>query len=188
MVDVSGILARCGGENCRYDPAQRFDFKLDATLDKKVLLPLLPKKGKPAAPKQCALDISCTDRAFGTLFGAEITRRWGGTLPDDTYQIRCRGGAGQSFGAFLPKGVTLTLEGDSNDYFGKGLSGGKLAVYADPASIFDPAENVIIGNVALYGATGGSAFISGVAGERFCVRNSARPPSSRASATTAAST
>ena len=172
MVDVSGILARCGGENCRYDPAQRFDFKLDATLDKKVLLPLLPKKGKPAAPKQCALDISCTDRAFGTLFGAEITRRWGGTLPDDTYQIRCRGGAGQSFGAFLPKGVTLTLEGDSNDYFGKGLSGGKLAVYADPASIFDPAENVIIGNVALYGATSGSAFISGVAGERFCVRNS----------------
>ena len=172
MVDVSGILARCGGENCRYDPAQRFDFKLDAALDKKVLLPLLPKKGKPAAPKQCALDISCTDRAFGTLFGAEITRRWGGTLPDDTYQIRCRGGAGQSFGAFLPKGVTLTLEGDSNDYFGKGLSGGKLAVYADPASIFDPAENVIIGNVALYGATSGSAFISGVAGERFCVRNS----------------
>ncbi len=98
-------------------------------------MPLLPKKGKPAAPKQCALGISCTDRAFGTLFGAEITRRWGGTLPDDTYQIRCRGGAGQSFGAFLPKGVTLSLEGDSNDYFGKGLSGGRLVVFADPASI-----------------------------------------------------
>ncbi len=172
MVDVSGILARCGGENCRYDPAQRFDFKLDATLDKKVLLPLLPKKGKPAAPKQCALDISCTDRAFGTLFGAEITRRWGGTLEDDTYQIHCRGGAGQSFGAFLPKGVTLSLEGDSNDYFGKGLSGGRLVVFADRASTFEPAENVIIGNVALYGATSGSAFISGIAGERFCVRNS----------------
>ena len=172
MVDVSGILARCGEENCHYDPVQRFDFKLNTTLDKQVLLPLLPKKGKSAVPKRCTVDISCSDRAFGTLFGAEITRRWGGTLPDDTYQIRCRGDAGQSFGAFLPKGVTLTLEGDSNDYFGKGLSGGKLAVYADPASIFDPAENVIIGNVALYGATSGSAFISGVAGERFCVRNS----------------
>ena len=92
---------------------------------------------RASRPRQssCTLDISCTDRAFGTLFGAEITRRWGGTLPDDTYQIHCRGGAGQSFGAFLPKGVTLTLEGDSNDYFGKGLSGGKLVVYADRASI-----------------------------------------------------
>ena len=172
MVDVSGILARCGEENCHYDPVQRFDFKLDTTLDKQVLLPLLPKKGKPAVPKRCTVDISCSDRAFGTLFGAEITRRWGGTLEDDTYQIHCRGGAGQSFGAFLPKGVTLSLEGDSNDYFGKGLSGGRLVVFADRASTFEPAENVIIGNVALYGATSGSAFISGIAGERFCVRNS----------------
>ena len=172
MVDVSGILARCGEENCHYDPVQRFDFKLDTTLDKQVLLPLLPKKGKPAVPKRCTVDISCSDRAFGTLFGAEITRRWGSTLEDDTYQIHCRGGAGQSFGAFLPKGVTLSLEGDSNDYFGKGLSGGRLVVFADRASTFDPAENVIIGNVALYGATSGSAFISGIAGERFCVRNS----------------
>ena len=128
MVDVSGILARCGEENCHYDPVQRFDFKLDTTLDKQVLLPLLPKKGKPAVSKRCTVDISCSDRAFGTLFGAEITRRWGGTLEDDTYQIHCRGGAGQSFGAFLPKGVTLSLEGDSNDYFGKGLSGGRLVV------------------------------------------------------------
>ena len=86
--------------------------------------------------------------------------------------VNCRGGAGQSFGAFLPKGVTLSLTGDSNDYFGKGLSGGKLIVRADPASIFEPSENVIIGNVALYGATSGSAFVSGIAGERFCVRNS----------------
>ena len=137
-----------------------------------MLLPLLPKKGKPAVPKRCTVDISCSDRAFGTLFGAEITRRWGSTLEDDTYQIHCRGGAGQSFGAFLPKGVTLSLEGDSNDYFGKGLSGGRLVVFADRASTFEPADNVIIGNVALYGATSGSAFISGIAGERFCVRNS----------------
>ena len=172
MVDVSGILARCSEENCHYDPAQHFDFKLDATLDKQVLLPLLPKKGKTAAPKCCNVDISCSDRAFGTLFGAEITRRWGSALEDDTYQIHCRGGAGQSFGAFLPKGVTLTLEGDSNDYFGKGLSGGRLVVFADRASTFEAAENVIIGNVALYGATSGSAFISGIAGEQFCVRNS----------------
>ena len=172
MVDVSGILARCSEENCHYNPAQHFDFKLDATLDKQVLLPLLPKKGKAAAPKCCNVDISCSDRAFGTLFGAEITRRWGSALEDDTYQIHCRGGAGQSFGAFLPKGVTLTLEGDSNDYFGKGLSGGRLVVFADRASTFEAAENVIIGNVALYGATSGSAFISGIAGERFCVRNS----------------
>lgn len=153
MVDVSGILARCGEENCHYDPVQRFDFKLNTTLDKQVLLPLLPKKGKSAVPKRCTVDISCSDRAFGTLFGAEITRRWGSTLEDDTYQIHCRGGAGQSFGAFLPKGVTLSLEGDSNDYFGKGLSGGRLVVFADRASTFEPAENVIIGNVALYGAT-----------------------------------
>ena len=172
MVDVSGILARCSEENCHYDPAQHFDFKLDATLDKQVLLPLLPKKGKAAAPKCCNVDISCSDRAFGTLFCAEITRRWGSALEDDTYQIHCRGGAGQSFGAFLPKGVTLTLEGDSNDYFGKGLSGGRLVVFADRASTFEAAENVIIGNVALYGATSGSAFISGIADERFCVRNS----------------
>ena len=172
MVGVSGILARCSEENCHYDPAQHFDFKLDATLDKQVLLPLLPKKGKTAAPKCCNVDISCSDRAFGTLFGAEITRRWGSALEDDTYQIHCRGGAGQSFGAFLPKGVTLTLEGDSNDYFGKGLSGGRLVVFADRASTFEAAENVIIGNVALCGATSGSAFISGIAGEQFCVRNS----------------
>ena len=189
MVDVSGILARCGGENCRYDPAQRFDFKLDATLDKKVLLPLLPKKGKPAAPKQCALDISCTDRAFGTLFGAEITRRWGGTLPDDTYQIRCRGGAGQSFGAFLPKGVTLTLEGDSNDYFGKGLSGGKLAVYADPASsrLTRPrTSSSATSRSTARRAAARSSPASRASGSACAIP--ARPPSSRASATTAAST
>ena len=107
-----------------------------------------------------------------TLFGAAIPRRWGGTLEDHTYQIHCRGGAGQSFGAFLPKGVPLSLEGDSNDYFGKGLSGGRLVVFADRASTFEPAEIVIFGNVALYGATSGSAFISGIAGDRFCVRNS----------------
>ena len=92
--------------------------------------------------------------------------------PDDTFTVKCCGGGGQSFGAFIPKGLTLELCGDSNDYFGKGLSGGKLIVYPPKESTFKPDENVIIGNVALYGATGGKAFINGIAGERFCVRNS----------------
>ena len=172
MVDVSGILARGDWSPADRDPAQDYAFCLDRTLDRRLLLPLLPKKGRPAVGKTCSTDLSCTDRAFGTLFGAEVTRRYGNTLDDDTYLIHCRGGAGQSFGAFLPKGITLDLTGDSNDYFGKGLSGGKLIVRAAPESRFEPSENVIIGNVALYGATSGCAFISGVAGERFCVRNS----------------
>ena len=172
MVDVSGILARGEWSPADRDPAQDYAFCLDRTLDRRLLLPLLPKKGRPAVGKTCSTDLSCTDRAFGTLFGAEVTRRYGNTLDDDTYLIHCRGGAGQSFGAFLPKGVTLDLTGDSNDYFGKGLSGGKLIVRAVPESRFEPSENVIIGNVALYGATSGCAFISGAAGERFCVRNS----------------
>ena len=172
MVDVSGILARGDWSPADRDPAQDYAFCLDRTLDRRLLLPLLPKKGRPAVGKTCSTDLSCTDRAFGTLFGAEVTRRYGNVLDDDTYLIHCRGGAGQSFGAFLPKGVTLDLTGDSNDYFGKGLSGGKLIVRAAPESRFEPSENVIIGNVALYGATSGCAFISGAAGERFCVRNS----------------
>ena len=172
MVDVSGILARGDWSPADRDPAQDYAFCLDRTLDRRLLLPLLPKKGRPAVGKTCSTDLSCTDRAFGTLFGAEVTRRYGNTLDDDTYLIHCRGGAGQSFGAFLPKGITLDLTGDSNDYFGKGLSGGKLIVRAAPESRFEPSENVIIGNVALYGATSGCAFISGAAGERFCVRNS----------------
>ena len=172
MVDVSGILTRGDWSPADRDPAQDYAFCLDRTLDRRLLLPLLPKKGRPAVGKTCSTDLSCTDRAFGTLFGAEVTRRYGNTLDDDTYLIHCRGGAGQSFGAFLPKGITLDLTGDSNDYFGKGLSGGKLIVRAAPESRFEPSENVIIGNVALYGATSGCAFISGVAGERFCVRNS----------------
>ena len=129
---------------------------------------MLDKPGK----QEVSLPITCSDRAFGTLFGAELTRRFGTSLEDDTYTVRCRGGAGQSFGAFIPRGLTLQLEGDSNDYFGKGLSGGKLAVFPDRDSTLHAHENVIIGNVALYGATSGSAFICGMAGERFCVRNS----------------
>ena len=116
--------------------------------------------------------ISYTDRAFGTIFGSEITAKFGNSLPDDTFRVRCTGYGGQSFGAFAPKGLTLELVGDSNDYLGKGLSGGKIIVYPPENVTYDRSENIVIGNVALYGATGGKAFISGVAGERFCVRNS----------------
>ncbi|HEY2432975.1 MAG TPA: glutamate synthase large subunit [Vicinamibacterales bacterium] len=113
------------------------------------------------------------DRAVGTMLGSEVTRRWGGEgLPDDTISIACTGSAGQSFGAFVPRGITLRLEGDANDYVGKGLSGGRIVVVAPRGAGFAPENNVIIGNVALYGATSGDAFIRGVAGERFAVRNS----------------
>jgi len=119
------------------------------------------------------LPIRNVNRTVGTMLGAEVSRRFGQAgLPDDTIHIKFTGSAGQSFGAFIPSGITLELEGDSNDYIGKGLSGGKLIVYPPKASTFVPEENIVIGNVALYGATGGSAFVRGVAGERFAVRNS----------------
>lgn len=109
---------------------------------------------------------------MGTLFGAQITRKYGEHLAEDTFTVKCNGSGGQSFGAFIPQGLTLELVGDSNDYFGKGLSGGKLIVYPPTGAAYPEDENIIIGNVALYGATSGKVFINGVAGERFCVRNS----------------
>jgi glutamate synthase domain-containing protein 3 len=113
------------------------------------------------------------DRSVGTMLGSEVTRRWGGSgLPDDTIRIACTGAAGQSFGAFLPRGITLGLEGDANDYVGKGLSGGRLIVVPPRDAGFAAEENVIVGNVALYGATSGEAYLRGIAGERFAVRNS----------------
>ena len=118
------------------------------------------------------INVSNINRSFGTIFGSEITRRYKDTLEDDTYVVKCNGAAGQSFGAFIPNGLTLELEGDSNDYFGKGLSGGKLVVYPPKGIKYRQDENIVIGNVALYGATSGKAFINGVAGERFAVRNS----------------
>ena len=120
------------------------------------------------------MPIRNVDRTVGTMLGSEVTRRYGAAgLPDDTIQIHFTGSAGQSFGAFIPRGMTLTLEGDANDYFGKGLSGGTVIVVSRRrASTFVPEENIIVGNVALYGATSGEAYVRGVAGERFCVRNS----------------
>ena len=122
--------------------------------------------------KTIQVEVGNTDRAFGTILGAQITREHKNGLPEDTLVVECTGAGGQSFGAFIPRGLTLTLCGDSNDYFGKGLSGGKLVVYPPKKAAYKANENIIIGNVALYGATSGKAFINGVAGERFCVRNS----------------
>ena len=166
-VDLSAILAKPGDGPVRFDPSRAFDFELGKTQDSRVLMKLLDNGTHTAK-----VNVSCADRAFGTMFGSELTRRFGSSLPDDAYTVKCTGGAGQSFGAFIPKGLTLELEGDSNDGFGKGLSGGKLIVYPPKRSKFTPAENVIVGNVALYGATSGSAYICGKAGERFAVRNS----------------
>jgi glutamate synthase (ferredoxin) len=124
-------------------------------------------------PVEFTTRIRNSNRTVGTMLGSELTRRHGGAgLPDDTIRIRFTGSAGQSFGAFVPRGMTLALEGDANDYFGKGLSGGRLIVFPPAASTFKPEENILIGNVALYGATSGEAFVRGLAGERFCVRNS----------------
>ena len=167
--DVSPLLAPAQapeGSPTRFCPKDRYPFHLEDTLDHRLLLPLL--EGKALG----VVDLTCRDRAFGTMLGSEVTRRFGDSLPEDTYRVACRGGAGQSFGAFLPAGVTLELQGDANDYFGKGLSGGKLIAYPPADSALTPGDQVIVGNVALYGATGGKAFLRGTAGERFCVRNS----------------
>ena len=171
-VDLSAVLQNPrGAEVPHFDPAAVYDFKLEGTKDCAVLLQKLGKSLTGAKKGKLSVDVSSTDRAFGTLFGSEITRTCG-TLPEDSYVISCRGGGGQSFGAFIPQGLTLRLEGDCNDGFGKGLSGGKLALRPPKGSPFRADENIIVGNVALYGATSGKAFIAGVAGERFCVRNS----------------
>lgn len=158
------------GVKQHYIPEQAYDFKLEKTADEKVLL----KKFNldDTKPQRIKLKVTNTDRTFGTILGSELTKKHGTDLAEDTYVIECQGSGGQSFGAFIPKGLTIILEGDSNDYYGKGLSGGKLVVYQPTKNRFKADENIIIGNVALYGATSGKAFISGVAGERFCVRNS----------------
>ena len=156
--------------NVHFQKEDTYDFHLEDTLDMKVLMKKFKLSSK--TPQSVKLDVSNTDRAFGAIFGSEITRKYGSDLPDDVYTVHCTGAGGQSFGAFIPKGLTLELTGDCNDYMGKGLSGGKLVVRPPEGITFKPEENIIIGNVALYGATSGKAFVSGVAGERFCVRNS----------------
>ena len=156
----------------QYNKKNVYNFELEKTVDEKVLIKKFASALESGQKRSVEVDVTNTDRALGTLLGAEITRRFGETLEEDTYTVKCHGAGGQSFGAFIPKGLTLELVGDSNDYFGKGLSGGKLIVYPQTGATYKEDENIIVGNVALYGATSGKAFINGVAGERFCVRNS----------------
>ena len=173
LVDLSAVLNNPfaeQGEEIHFSPDQIFDFELENTIDEKVLLKKFKLSEKHS--QKVKVQITNTDRTFGTILGSEITKKYGTSLKEDTFIIEAQGSGGQSFGAFIPKGLTIELEGDSNDYFGKGLSGGKLIAYPPKESIFKADENIIIGNVALYGATSGKAFINGVAGERFCVRNS----------------
>src|ERR1044071_4586801 len=173
-LDFSKILYQpdVGPEvGCYQTEAQ--DHGLEASLDMTAILPLCKPAIERGEKVEAKLPIRNVNRVVGTITGSEVTRKYGPTgLPDDTIKLHFTGSAGQSFGAFVPKGMTLTLEGDSNDYLGKGLSGGKIVVYPPKEATFVAEENVIIGNVAFYGATQGEGYIRGVAGERFCVRNS----------------
>ena len=174
-VDLSAILENPYLEDkdqVIFQPDKAYDFQLEKTLDEKVLLKKLGTALKKGEKASVSVEVSNTDRTFGTILGAEITRQHKNGLPEDTLTVNCKGSGGQSFGAFIPKGLTLNLEGDTNDYYGKGLSGGKLVIYPPKNRHYCAQDNMIVGNVALYGATSGKVFINGVAGERFAVRNS----------------
>ena len=175
MLDLSSVLYNPYAKEKKgmiFNPKKVYDFELGKTLDEKVLVKQLLPALERGEKRGLEVDVTNTDRAFGTIFGSEITRRYPEGLEEDSFVIQCKGAGGQSFGAFIPKGLTLELTGDSNDYFGKGLSGGKLVVCQPKGVKFKSDENIIIGNVALYGATSGKVFVGGVAGERFAVRNS----------------
>lgn len=169
-MDYSNILMT--PYNIHYEPKDTYNFELEKTVDMKTLLPKFEPYFNEKKPHAETILISSTDRTVGTILSNAVTKQFNNTLEDDTYTVHCNGGAGQSFGAFAQKGITLDVHGDANDYFGKGLSGGKLIIQPKKEAQFKPNENVIIGNVALYGATSGEAYIRGMAGERFAVRNS----------------
>ena len=169
-MDYSNILMT--PYNIHYEPKDTYNFELEKTVDMKTLLPKFEPYFNEKKPHAETISISSTDRTVGTILSNAVTKQFNNTLEDDTYTVHCNGGAGQSFGAFAQKGITLDVHGDANDYFGKGLSGGKLIIQPKEEATFKPSENVIIGNVALYGATSGEAYIRGMAGERFAVRNS----------------
>ena len=173
-LNLSQILFYTGKNEISHAENELYDFELSTTKDESVILKSTKIKDALENGKKTDFEVqvSSIDRTFGTLIGAEITRKHPEGLPQDTITIHCTGSGGQSFGAFIPNGLTIRLTGDSNDYFGKGLSGGKLVVSAPAEAKYDPSRNILIGNVALYGATSGSAFIAGMAGERFAVRNS----------------
>ena len=177
MLDMAPILGLDGSKKTKaktqhFNAKKVYDFKLSETMDEAVLLPSFLPHFEKNESASIDVKVSSINRTLGTITGSEITKRFGDSLSEDTYTVNCHGGGGQSFGAFIPKGMTMRLTGDSNDYFGKGLSGGKLVVKPEESASFKAEENIIIGNVALYGATSGKAFINGIAGERFCVRNS----------------
>jgi len=173
-LDLSKILYQpsVGPEVGCYRTEQQ-EHGLENSLDMTTILPLCKPAIERGEKVEATLPIRNVNRVVGTITGSEVTRKYGPNgLPDDTIKLHFQGSAGQSFGAFVPKGMTLTLEGDANDYVGKGLSGGRIVVFPPRQATFVAEENIIIGNVALYGATSGEAFIRGVAGERFGVRNS----------------
>ncbi len=174
-VDLSAVIDSSFAEERkenRFNPKNQYDFALEKTIDEKLLLPKLKKSLETGEKARITADVTNIDRTLGTILGSNITRMFEDKLAEDTITVECHGSGGQSFGAFIPKGLTLELIGDSNDYLGKGLSGGKIVVYPPKGSNFEAEENIIVGNVALYGATSGNAYINGIAGERFCVRNS----------------
>ncbi|MDO4647577.1 MAG: glutamate synthase large subunit [Eubacteriales bacterium] len=173
-LDLSAVLlGGCEKENAViFDKSAEYNFELEKTIDERILLKKCKDSIKNGSHSEVSVEVTNVNRTFGTLLGAEITREHKEGLSEDTIRIHCKGAGGQSFGAFIPKGLTLELTGDSNDYFGKGLSGGKLVLRVPEKASYKAEENIIVGNVALYGATSGKAFINGVAGERFAVRNS----------------
>ncbi len=173
-LDLSALVYRPGvpddvGRYCKVEQ----NHGLGKTLDRQTLLEICRPALDRREPVEARLSIRNTNRTVGAILGSEVTRRYGGEgLPEDTVRLYFEGSAGQSFGAFVPPGITMILEGDANDYFGKGLSGGRLIAFPPAGSDFVPEENIIVGNVSFYGATSGEAYIRGAAGERFCVRNS----------------
>lgn len=184
LVDMSNIIGyrAPSGAKTHFDPNDVYDFKLENTVDLKNLVPSFEKLSNSYSKEKLPQDsqniytqqlkIESTDRTVGTILGSEIQKKFGSNLSEDSFVLNIKGGAGQSLGAFIPKGMTIRLEGDANDYLGKGLSGGKIVVSTPKNASYKAQENIIIGNVALFGATSGKAFINGIAGERFCVRNS----------------
>jgi glutamate synthase (ferredoxin) len=173
-LDFSNILHAIDVDSSigRYCQIQQ-DHGLDKSLDLTTLLEICKPAIERGEKVMAELPVRNVNRVVGTITGSELTKKWGAEgLPDDTIRINFKGSAGQTFGGFMPKGMSFFLEGDANDYLGKGLCGGKLVIYPPKKSTFVPEENIIVGNVAFYGATSGEAYIRGMAGERFCVRNS----------------
>ena len=169
-VDLSAILDNPfeGAQVKRhFDPADAYDFQLEKTVDMRVLLKKMKGALEKGEKRTVNVPVTSTDRTLGTIFGSDITRLHGSSLPDDTFTVKCTGGGGQSFGAFIPKGLTLELEGDCNDYMGKGLSGGKIIVYPPKGSPFKPEENIIIGDHGCEYMTGGRVVVLGPTGKNF---------------------